>query len=100
MGSKNNYRYFTIHLNFLETINTKKYIVPVTIIALVLKAYREDISFGFMKHLNKSARDESPILTVQYYLLLKYTVLSGGGGVGQGTASEHSGFPSEEITAF
>lgn len=81
MGSKNNYRYFTIHLNFLETINTKKYSVAVTIIALVLKAYREDISFGFMKHLNKSARDESPILTVQCYLL-KYTVLSGGSGAG------------------
>lgn len=59
MGSKNNYRHLTIHLNFLETINTQKYIVSVTIIALVLKAYREEISFGFMKHLNKSARDET-----------------------------------------
>jgi hypothetical protein len=58
-------------LNYLSQLHgshqdQKAYIISVTLIAPILKAYSKDIPFGCMKHLNKSARDENPILTIQF----------------------------------
>lgn len=77
MGTRNNYRNLTIHLHCLEAVETNNN-TSVTIKAPVLKAYSKDIPFGFTKHLDKSARDENPILTVQYCLVLTYIVFSRG----------------------
>ena len=70
---------------------------PATIVAPVLKACNKHIPFGFLKHLDKSATDENPILSVQHCLELQCSLQ----GCGSSKAADsHTRFPMEEITEF
>ena len=68
-----------------------------TTVAPVLKACNKHILFGFLKHLDKSATDENPILSVQHCLGLQCSLQ----GCGSSKAADsHTRFPMVEITEF
>ena len=68
----------------------KRWLTAVTVGAPVLKAYNKHIPSGFLKHLDKSAVDENPIVSAQHCLVLSYTVFPPGVWKFKGTRHTHT----------